>query len=159
MGKIIFAAFVAVPVLEIAIFIQIGGWLGVAPTVGLILLTAFVGTLLLRHQGLAALARAQSALERGEMPVTEVVHGLFLLIAGVLLLTPGFATDLVGLLLFVPAVRLALGGSILHRLTRVDSGFQSQHHQPRDNMGQADVIEGEFERVEDPEDDTDLREK
>lgn len=147
MGKFIFVAFVGVPILEIAIFIQVGGWLGVMPTVGLILLTAITGTLLLRQQGLATLARAQAAMGQGEMPIGEVVHGLFLLIAGVLLLTPGFATDIVGLLLFLPAVRLGLGGFILHRIMSAEGGFQRHRGTQDGHIRQGDVIEGEFERV------------
>lgn len=152
MGKIIFVLFVGVPVLEIAIFIQVGGWLGLWPTVGLILLTAVLGTALLRQQGLATLARAQTAMDRGEMPMTEVIHGLFLLIAGVLLLTPGFATDLVGFLLFVPAIRLALGGYILHRMLASGGNFHVHTARTTTATRGENVIEGEFEPVEDDKD-------
>ncbi len=156
MGQLLFFLFIAIPIVEIAIIIQVGGWLGVLPTVALIVLTAFAGTLLLRWQGLSTVARARAAIERGAMPVAELVHGLFLLIAGLLLLTPGFATDVLGLLLFIPAVRLAAGGLILHRLIR--------QHQTRpdaagsrsgNTTGGTRVIEGEYEDISRPEPPTD----
>lgn len=141
MGQLIFFLFVAIPIIEIAIFIQVGGWLGVLPTVGLIVLTALVGTLLLRWQGMATLGRARAAIDRGAMPVAELVHGLFLLVAGLLLLTPGFATDLLGLLLFIPAIRLSVGGIILHRLIR------QQQSGGKPDRGGSIVIDGEYEDI------------
>lgn len=141
MGQLIFFLLVAIPIIEIAIFIQVGGWLGVLPTVGLIVLTALAGTLLLRWQGISTLNRARSAIDRGAMPVAELVHGLFLLIAGLLLLTPGFATDLLGLLLFIPAVRLSIGGLILHRVIRKQQG------RGKERSSGKRVIDGEFEEI------------
>lgn len=113
---ILFLALVAVPIIEIALFIEIGGAIGTWATIGAIILTAAAGAVLLRMQGAGLLARARATLGRGEMPVEEVVHGLFLLVAGALLLTPGFFTDAVGLLLCVPPLRLVLGRAILRRV-------------------------------------------
>lgn len=110
MRLVILSLFIAVPLVEIAVFIQVGGLIGLWPTVALVLLTAVVGTSLLRAQGLATLGRAQASLARGEMPLREVFDGACLLVAGVLLLTPGFVTDAVGLLLFLPPVRHGLLG-------------------------------------------------
>lgn len=101
-------AFLVVPVLEIAVFIQVGGLIGLWPTVALVLFTAVAGTTLLRVQGLAVLQRARASLERNELPMQEVFDGLCLVLAGALLLTPGFVTDTLGLLLFLPPVRAAL---------------------------------------------------
>ncbi len=112
----IFLALVAVPIIEIALFIEIGGAIGTWATIGAIILTAAAGAVLLRMQGGGLVARARATLNRGEMPVEEVIHGLFLLVAGVLLLTPGFFTDAIGLLLCVPPLRLVLGRAILRRL-------------------------------------------
>ena len=112
----LFLALVAVPIIEIALFIEIGGIIGTWATIGAIILTAAVGAVLLRTQGSGLIARARATLGRGEMPVEEVIHGLFLLVAGVLLLTPGFFTDAVGLLLCIPSLRLALGRAILRRV-------------------------------------------
>ena len=105
---IVLLAFILVPLAEIAVFIEIGGLIGLWPTLAVVVLTAIVGTGLLRAQGLATMMRARASVERGEMPVTEVFDGACLLVAGALLLTPGFVTDTVGLLLFVPGVRHAL---------------------------------------------------
>lgn len=110
MPLVILSLFIAVPLIEIAVFIQVGGVIGLWPTIALVILTAVAGTAMLRAQGLATLRRAQASLERGEAPLREVFDGACLLVAGVLLLTPGFVTDAVGLLLFLPPVRNGLRG-------------------------------------------------
>jgi UPF0716 protein FxsA len=115
---LILAAFIGVPILEIAVFIQAGDLFGLWPTLGVVILTAIVGATLLRAQGLATLERARYSLDRGEIPVEEVFTGLCLLVAGALLLTPGFVTDSLGLLLFVPPVRHVIGHLVLTRLAR-----------------------------------------
>lgn len=106
---ILFALFVGVPIIEIGLFIQVGGFIGLWPTLLIVIGTAIAGTALLRAQGFGVMARAQEALNRGEVPVDQAIHGVFLLVAGLLLLTPGFMTDAMGFALFVPPVRLALG--------------------------------------------------
>jgi UPF0716 protein FxsA len=105
MALVLLTAFIAVPVIEIALFIEIGGWIGLWPTIGVVIMTAFAGTTLLRLQGLAVLQRVQESAARNEIPVEEVFTGLCLLVAGVLLLTPGFFTDALGFLMFVPSFR------------------------------------------------------
>lgn len=105
MAILLLAAFIAVPIVEIAVFIQVGGWIGLWPTLALVVLTALIGTWQLRLQGLATLDRARGQLDRGVLPARELFDGLCLLLAGALLLTPGFVTDVVGLLLFLPPVR------------------------------------------------------
>ena len=94
-----------VPIAEIAAFIAVGQQIGIGWTLLLILVTAVIGTLLLRAQGLGLLARAQGEIAAGRVPARELVHGVMLLVAGVLLLTPGFITDALGFLLFVPPLR------------------------------------------------------
>jgi UPF0716 protein FxsA len=111
-------AFILVPLAEIALLIQVGGWIGVGPTLALIILSAIVGTWMLRHQGFGVLTRAQRQLEQGVMPVAEVFEGLCLLVAGVLLLTPGFLTDATGALLLVPQVRALLYRQVADYLER-----------------------------------------
>ena len=88
--------------------IEVGGWLGLGPTLALIILTAVVGTWMLRRQGSAVLRRAQQQMQQGAMPVAEVFEGFCLVIAGALLLTPGFLTDTAGALLLLPPVRAFL---------------------------------------------------
>lgn len=115
---LILSAFIGVPILEIAVFIKAGEIVGLWPTLAIVVLTAIIGAALLRAQGLATLARARHSLDRGEIPVEEVFTGLCLLVAGAFLLTPGFVTDSLGFLLFLPPVRHAIGHFVLTRLAR-----------------------------------------
>ena len=108
MGYILFALFVGVPLLEIAVFVAVGGQIGLWPTLGAVVATALAGSVLLRVQGLSTLYRAREHLERGELPVRELFDGVCLVFAGALLLTPGFITDGAGLLLFLPPFRAAI---------------------------------------------------
>lgn len=107
-GRLVFAAFIIVPIIEIAIFVWIGGLVGIWWTLAGVLLTAIVGSLLLRWQGARIWSRINSALRQGAFPARDIVDGVMIAIAGVLLLTPGYFTDLLGLLLFIPALRLAV---------------------------------------------------
>ena len=118
MGFLVFAVLLGVPALEIAVFIEVGGVLGVWWTLALIVATAAAGSALLRAQGLATLARVQASLDRNEAPVADLFDGLCVLVAGVLLLTPGFVTDAVGLVLFIPPVRWLLMGWAWQALAR-----------------------------------------
>lgn len=106
---LLFALFVIVPLIEVALFIKVGGLIGILPTLALTVLTAIAGTVLARHEGLATLRLAQESLDRGEIPVAEVISGVVLLVAAVLLITPGFFTDTVGFVLMLRPVRLWLG--------------------------------------------------
>ncbi|WP_448205215.1 FxsA family protein [Azospirillum sp. sgz302134] len=115
--------FLLLPVAEIATFVEVGDWIGAGPTVGLVILSAVLGSLLIRWQGLSVLRRAQEAAQRGEFPVGAVFEGFCVVAAGVLLIIPGFLTDIVGLLLFVPPLRNALGRWLFDRL-RGNASFQ-----------------------------------
>lgn len=108
MVGVLFILLLAVPIVEIALFIEIGELIGVWPTIGIVIATAIAGATLLRSQGLATLRSARASLAENRFPIDEVFDGLYLAIAGALLLTPGFFTDAVGLLLFVPPVRASL---------------------------------------------------
>lgn len=122
MGIFLLAAFIGVPILEIAVFIQVGGYLGLGPTLGLVVLTAVLGAWQLRAQGLATLLRARRQIDRGALPARELFDGACLLVAGALLLTPGFVTDAAGFLLFVPPVRDFLRGRLARFIaTRVET--------------------------------------
>ena len=94
-----------IPALEIGVFIAVGGQIGVLATLGMILLTAIIGSILLRWQGFQVLTKFQAESASGKVPGKELLHGAMILVAGVLLLTPGFVTDTLGFLLFVPGVR------------------------------------------------------
>ncbi|WP_282604749.1 FxsA family protein [Pelagibius sp. Alg239-R121] len=108
MAILLLAAFIGVPLLEIAVFIEVGDRLGLWNTLAVVILTAFIGTWLLRIQGLATLARVRGQIDQGVLPTSELFDGLCLLFAGALLLTPGFVTDSIGFALFVPQVRSLL---------------------------------------------------
>jgi UPF0716 protein FxsA len=104
----LFLLLLVVPVIEIALFIQVGGAIGVWPTIGLVLLSAAVGAALLRAQGLSVLGQVQARLRAGEDPGPALAHGALILVAGLMLLTPGFFTDALGLALLVPPLRAAV---------------------------------------------------
>lgn len=108
MAALILLAFIIVPVIEIGIFVLVGDEIGLWNTLAIVVLTAFIGTGMLRAQGLRTLQRAQESLARQEFPVAEVFDGLCLLVGGAFLLTPGFMTDALGFLLFLPPVRAAI---------------------------------------------------
>lgn len=155
MGLILFAAFVGIPILEIAVFMNIGALIGVWSTLGIVVLTAVAGSYLLRIQGLSTLARAQEAAQQGKAPLVELIEGVYLLIAGVLLLTPGFVTDTVGLLFFIPAVRRGLGVMLLRSIakrghfTATAGGFHASGSAPYPSRGPdgGPVIDGEFQEI------------
>ncbi len=119
MALLLLAAFILVPLIEIGLFIEVGGWIGLWPTLGLIILTAVIGTALLRQQGLATLRRAQSQMDAGQVPAKELFDGACLLFGGLLLLTPGFFTDAIGFLLLMPPVRDLLRQHFGSRMTQV----------------------------------------
>jgi UPF0716 protein FxsA len=97
--------FIVVPVAEIYVIIQVGEAIGALPTVGLLVLDAFLGAALWRHQGRAAWRRFNQALAEGRVPGREVFDGAMVILGGALLLTPGFITDVIGALLLIPPTR------------------------------------------------------
>ncbi len=118
MGRIAFLlVFIGIPLIEIALFIVVGERIGLLWTILIVIATAIAGTSLLRMQGAGALANARSAMDSGRLPVESVADGIFLLIAGILLLTPGFLTDFIGFLLFIPGLRHTIGRAIWQRLS------------------------------------------
>lgn len=112
MFRALFALFIIVPIIEISVLMQVGALIGAWPTVAIVVISAWLGAKYVRQQGLATLQSVQSKMAQGEMPSSEIVTGLMLLVAGVLLVTPGFVTDIFGLLLLVPSVRQALARSV-----------------------------------------------
>lgn len=110
--------FLIIPTIEIALYIEVGDLIGVWPTVGLTFLTAIAGSIMLRWQGLSTLRRVQDSLARNEMPLGEALQGVLLLLAGLLLLIPGFFTDTIGLLLFITPLRALLALLLLRQLEK-----------------------------------------
>lgn len=97
--------FIVVPLVELYVIIQVGGAIGVVPTLAILLADALLGSFLLRHQGRAAWVRFNRALAENRMPHREVLDGVLIIFGGALLLTPGFITDVVGLILLIPPTR------------------------------------------------------
>ena len=147
----LFLIFVGVPILEIALFIQVGGVIGLWPTLAIVILTALAGTFLMRLQGLQALSRLRQSLATGGDPVGPIAHGALILVAGMLLLTPGFFTDAVGLSLLVPPVRETLIRRGASKVTVQAAGFAraSTGRRPQDP---GRPIEAEYEVMDDDDD-------
>ena len=152
MGILLLAAFIGVPIVEIAVFIEVGGALGLWPTLGLVVLTAVLGTWQLRAQGLATLMRARDQVERGALPTREIFDGACLLVAGALLLTPGFVTDAAGFLLFFPPVRdILLGFLARHVQTRMQTRVFVDGEEVSTGEPNGPVIDGEYRDVTEPD--------
>lgn len=148
----LFLLFAILPIVEIAILINVGEQIGGWYTVAIVILTAFLGARLVRQQGLQTLTQAQKKMQSGVAPGLEMAEGLLLVIAGVLLVTPGFITDGIGFLLSLPMTRPVIAKNLLkHLSTRVTTqsfqgNFQQQHYQQYSSSQQSeDIIEGEFE--------------
>ena len=146
----LFVAFLLVPLIEIGLFIQIGGWIGLWPTLGIVVLTAILGTFLVRSQGLMALDRLRGSFSRLEDPSEPLAHGAMILLAGALLLTPGFFTDAVGFALLAPPVRMMLIGYLRKRIKveRFEMGQRPGPQRPHGSPYSDDpVIDAEFHEV------------
>lgn len=115
MALLFAALFIGVPIIEIMVFIEAGDLIGLWPTIGVVIVTGIAGTFLLRHQGFSVLRRLQERSAAGEAPLREMFEGVCLLIAGAFLLTPGFVTDTIGFLLFLPPIRWAIARWVLMR--------------------------------------------
>lgn len=145
---IAFAIFVLVPIIEIFLFIEIGGRIGALNTVLLVLATAAIGAALLRKQGLSALQKVQQELQRGELPAISMLDAMLLFFAGALLLTPGFFTDTIGLLLMIPPLRKRIALWLLERsglFVQMHTHSSHSHSQHDD----AHTLEGEYRRRDD----------
>lgn len=162
----LFLLFVLIPIIEIALLIQVGGLIGLLPTIGIVILTAVIGTAMLRQQGLATLQAAQQRMQSGQMPAQQIGEGLLLVFGGALLLTPGFATDAFGFLCLFPVTRRWMANKIGAKTmanTRIFTpGGSTQEHQagsagqpkngqnsgsPSNSKG-GDVIDGDYHRLD-----------
>ncbi|ELO1557403.1 FxsA family protein [Aeromonas hydrophila] len=158
MGKL-FLLLVGLVVLELTVMIEVGSVIGALPTVGLLILTAVLGSSLVRSEGIKTLFNAQQKMQQGEMPGREVMGGMMLALAGLLLIIPGFVTDFFGILLLQPWLRNKLADKLIgsNQFKMQMGGFQARQ-QPFDEVSSNDqpgqaprsgtTIEGEFERKE-----------
>jgi UPF0716 protein FxsA len=144
MFPLITVIFLVVPIIEIYLLIQVGQVIGAGWTIFLVVFTAVIGVWLLRIQGLSTLMRAQQKMQQGELPAREILEGMGLVVAGALLLTPGFFTDTVGFLLLFPPTRIWLVSKVASRMVVASAvtvrGHERQH---------GDVIDGVKYRRED----------
>lgn len=164
MGLALFAVMIVIPILEIAVFILVGRYIGLWPTLAGILLTALIGTAIIRHQGSGLIASARTSLAAGAAPVGEVLQGLALLAAGVLLITPGFITDTLGFLLLIPPLRRRATAAVVAQAAR-----QAEVRARAAGAGSAAgagarartdvIIEGEWQEVEPADDRTESAER
>ncbi|MFC4218419.1 FxsA family protein [Pseudophaeobacter arcticus] len=157
----IFLAFLMVPLIEIGLFIQVGGAIGLWPTLAIVVLTAVLGTALVRSQGRLALGQMRNSFQTLSDPAEPLAHGAMILFAGALLLTPGFFTDAIGFALLMPPVRIAVYRYISKRVTvaQFQMGSGSMHGQRQGQghgqghphgsppAGSGDIIDGDFEEV------------
>ena len=153
--RFLFALFIAIPILEMVVLIQVGQQIGALWTIVLVLLTAFIGINLLRYQGLSTLSRATWRMQSGQIPAQEMLEGILLAMGGALLLTPGFVTDTIGFLLLLPFTRQFFASRLMGRFKSFASasvagggfgagGFSKGGFNTDINSDQS-IIDGEFE--------------
>ena len=137
----VFLAFLLVPLIEITLFINVGGLIGIWPTLAIVVLTAMIGSWLVRSQGLSALNNVKGSFSSLQDPTEHIAHGAMILFSGALLLTPGFFTDGIGFLLLIPGVRTSVIQYFKKRTTTVIYST-GQYRGGRNVDGE--IIEGEF---------------
>ena len=154
--KIFFLLFLIIPLIEIYLLIEIGGQIGAVMTILLIVLTAVLGAFLIRTQGFSMITKAQMHLEQGEVPAMEMMEGIFLFVAGALLLTPGFFTDAIGFLCLTPSLRKAIIRFFIQsRRVNVSTGHSVNSSRPgREGSStsatreKGRILEGEFKDLD-----------
>ncbi|WNC71807.1 FxsA family protein [Thalassotalea psychrophila] len=171
MFKVLFLLFIVMPIVEIMVLMNVGSLIGALPTIGIVILTAWIGAAMVRQQGMATYQSVQNKLAQGQIPSDEIIAAMLLLVAGVLLLTPGFITDGFGLLLLWPVSRAVIVKAVQTQMAKSKanpnngstffySNFQqsdqqqspfrdidenSSTHHINDNKSNQ-TIDGEFER-------------
>jgi UPF0716 protein FxsA len=139
-------AFLLIPMIEIGLFIEVGGMIGLFPTLAIVVLTAIIGSALVRSQGGHALARIRASIDRLEDPTSDIADGAMILLAGALLLTPGFFTDALGFALLIPGVRAWVRRHVARRVA-----LRAQTVHRRETFRDDGVtIETEYEEVTPP---------
>lgn len=139
----LFLIFLIVPLLEIALFIQVGGWIGLWPTLATVVITALIGTMLVRSQGAAVIQQLRERIDDLRDPTEPIAHGAMILFSGALLLTPGFFTDAVGFALLIPGVRARIYRFIKERVVIEQRTPASRENDPT-------IIDAEFVDLEPP---------
>ncbi len=149
----LFLAFLAVPLIEISLFIQVGGAIGLGWTLIIVILTAILGTWLVRSQGMREMSNLRRSFSELSDPTESLAHGAMILVSGALLLTPGFFTDGVGFALLVPGIRTAVF-HYLRKRVKVQSFAMGPDVDTRQNQGHpqkpanSDIIDGELQELD-----------
>lgn len=146
---ILFTLFLLIPLVEIYLLIKVGGLIGAVPTIVLVVFTAVLGAFLLRIQGFSTLSRLRETAARGGIPAIEMLEGAVLLIAGALLLTPGFFTDAIGFACLIPPLRRYVILRLLKRFFQPVSTYQQPPQYSHGHHHRPDVIEGEYRKEDD----------
>lgn len=141
MGRILFLTFMLVPLIEIAFFVMIGQAIGLWPTLLGVLVTAVAGSLVLRIQGMALFNEIRETMGRGMLPARALADAMLVAIAGVLLLTPGYFTDLLGILLLIPPVRSGIYALLKSRMRVVATGYTGQGWQTKGRVPESGTID------------------
>ena len=113
MAGVLFVLFVVVPIVELYVLVQVASWIGALPAIALVLLVSFAGAWVAKREGVGVARRVQEQLRRGEVPTTELVNGLLIFAAGLLMVFPGFVTAIAGLLMVFPGFVTAVAGLVL----------------------------------------------
>ena len=142
----LFLALLLVPLIEIALFIKIGGLIGLWQTLIVVALTAIVGSLLLRQQGFLVLRQFNEASTEFKNPFNPIVDAVMILVAGIFLLTPGFFTDALGFSFLIPSIRQLIFQHIFLKFLKNHSHIYSTHPSAGDN-----IIDAEFEEIDFPD--------
>jgi UPF0716 protein FxsA len=151
MFRILLISFLLIPLIEIYLLIKVGGLIGAIPTISLVVFTAVLGSLIIRFQGFSVLHRVRITLANGDVPAIELLEGVVLLLAGAMLLTPGFFTDTIGFLCLIPSLRQWLIMWFIKRHVTV-SGVSSRTSEENELHQKPRVIEGESWRIDDHND-------
>ena len=148
MFKVLFLLFIVMPIVEIMVLMNVGSLIGALPTIGIVILTAWIGAAMVRQQGMATYQSVQNKLAQGQVPSDEIIAAMLLLVAGVLLLTPGFITDGFGLLLLWPVSRAVIVKAVQAKMAKSKANpnqgstfFYSNFHQSSQQQSSFDDIE------------------
>lgn len=141
---ILLTLFIVIPIIEISVLISVGSAIGGLNTILFVIFTAVLGAYLVRQQGFATLQAYQSKLQNGQIPAGEIAQGIALLIAGAVLLTPGFITDALGFSLLIPPVRRAIIAFMSRSVISRSSAKAQFYYQQNDDSKQSTIIEGEY---------------
>ena len=146
-----FLLFIAVPILEVILFITVGKYIGLWNTIIIILITAIIGAILVKSQGISIFNKALEEIKSNKTPILPIFEGIAILIAGAFLLTPGFLTDTIGCILLIPKVRKIIINYVSNYLKKRSIYSEKSSFYTNDENKKNKIFEGSFEEVDDKE--------